>query len=261
MEVNQGFKDLKEGSLYVTISIVILLAIVGVALFLRSTFLPLLVLIMELVSYALFVLGLSKLRVGLLRVSETGKSLGNLGTNVFVLGALSLIFSDVYSPLLYLGFVLVAVGNGIVGYAVYKVGEEYNDEKLRLAGFMIMGLLSSVVGYPMCYFASSEMSVKSFERRQTATLEVSDKSVGYGWLRSSGEAEVTLFSQTEAEIVDVSFLGFPLTQISTRKLVPGENKVFLKFQIAGPLVPGNVYVVEFKLSDGTVKKASLVYEL
>ncbi|MCI2413931.1 MAG: DUF973 family protein [Candidatus Aramenus sp.] len=260
MEVNQGFKDLKEGSLYVTISIVILLAIVGMA-FLRFTLLSLLVLVMELVSYALFVLGLSKLRVGLLRVSETGRSLGNLGTNVFVLGALSLIFSDVYSPLLYLGSVLVAVGNGIVGYAVYKVGEEYKDEKLRLAGVMIIGVLSSVVGYPMCYFASSEMSAKSFERRQTVTLEVSDKSVGYGWLRSTGEAEVTLFSSTEAEIVDVFLLGFPLTQVSTRKLVPGENKVFLKFQIAGSLVPGNVYVAEFRLSDGTVKRASLVYEI
>ncbi len=260
MAINQGFKDLKDGSLYVTLSIVVLLVALPLA-FLRSFLLSFLLLGLELVSYALFVFGISKIRVGLFRTSERGGRLGNLGTNVFVLGALALIFSDIYLPLAYIGAILVVVGNAVLGYAIYQLGKEYGDERLKLSGVMIMGLISAVFGYPFCYLATSKLSTKSFEESQRKSIEVSDKSVGYGWLRSNGEAEVTIYSQTEAEIVDASLLGFPLLQVSPRKLIPGENKVSLKFQISSPLTIGNVYVIELKLSDGTVKKASVIYEV
>ncbi|AWR94089.1 DUF973 family protein [Acidianus brierleyi] len=262
----QALKNIKIGSLYYFIAIVLALVTESLAITIKSLSTSAAFLVLELIAYVILILGFSKLRVGFFTISkEINTNIGITGINIFIFGVIALLFSDIFSILLYLGAFLIVLGNVMIGLNIYKIGQNFEGNMEKVAGILIMITVTSFIGYIISYFASDELIKKVSQTPEEKPLQIvtTDKNVGYGILKSNGDANFTVYSKGVSEIVSAQIIGynFQVLQISPKTVGPGENKIYIKFNLSGLLSPGNIYNVEILLANNEKLLASLVYEI
>lgn len=264
----EAIRSIKSGSLYNTIAIIIAIAM-EIAYMLNPKFiLSFQFVAISLVDYFILLYGFTRMRYGFLglsRLTDVRTDLGGLGISIFIFGVIALIFSDLFFPLFYVGAALVAIGNALIGVTLYRVGTYYKAKLISVGGILIALSVGSLIGYVLVYTTSDKVieEISKIPPKPPFEIKTSDKSIGYGILKSSGIAEFKVNYDKEAEIVAVKFQGyeFPVLEISPKNVKMGENLIKIKFNLTAPLVPGNIYNVELMLSNNEKLLASLVYEM
>lgn len=262
----QALKNIKIGSLYYFLAIVLALITTSIAFVVKPLANSIVYLALELSAYVILILGFSKMRVGFFSISkEINTNIGITGINVFIFGVIALLFSDIFLILLYLGAFLIVLGNIMIGLTIYKIGQNFEGKMEKIAGILIMITVTSFIGYIISYFASNEIIKKVSQAPEEKPLQIatSDKTIGYGILKSNGDANFTVYSKGVSEIISAQIIGynFQVLQINPKTVGPGENKIYIKFNLSGILAPGNIYNVEVLLSNNEKLLASLVYEI
>jgi hypothetical protein len=262
----QALKNIKAGSFYYFIAIILALVTESLAYVIKSLSTSFALLILELAAYVILILGFSKLRVGFYTISkEVNSNIGVTGINLFIFGVIALLFSDILSILLYLGAFLIVLGNIMIGLTIYRIGQNFENNMEKIAGILIMITATSFIGYIISYIASDELIKKVSQAPEEKPLQMvtSEKDVGYGILKSNGDANFTVYSKGVSEIVSAQIIGynFQVLQINPKTVSPGENHVYIKFNLSGLLSPGNIYNVELLLANNEKLLASLVYEI
>ncbi|MCH4816425.1 MAG: DUF973 family protein [Saccharolobus sp.] len=263
----QALKNIKTGSLYYFLATIIALVTEVIILSEKSLVSSFFVLILELVTYGILLIGFSRMRMGFFQLSKTiNARIGITGVNIFIIGIIALLFGAILPILIYIGGSLVFIGDVMIGYTIYKIGQRFQVNTEKIAGILIMISIASFIGYLISYFASDEVMRKASQapREEKLLIVPSDKSIGYGILKSNGDANVVIYSKESSEIISAQIMGhnFQTLQISPKTVVAGENKIYIKFALSGVMfVPGNIYNLEILLANNEKLLASLVYEL
>lgn len=263
-----AIRNLKVGSLYNTIAIVLAIILEILNILIPKFLVSIEFLIVSLVDYFVLIYGFTRIRYGffgLSRLRDTRSDIGTTGISVFIFGIVVLLFSDIFYPLIYLGGLLVVVGDAMIGIAFYNIGRHYKVQLESIAGILIALTATSLAGYILSYIASNKIieEISKIPPKPPVEIKVSDKGIGFGILKSSGLADFKVYSNSEAEIVSVKLQGFDFQaiEISPKTVKPGENSIKAKFNLTVPLTPGNIYNVELLLSNNEKLLASLVYEM
>jgi Protein of unknown function (DUF973). len=263
----QALKNIKTGSLYYFLAIIIALVTEVVILRENSLANSFFVLIFELVAYGILLIGFSRMRTGFFQLSKTINTyIGTTGVNIFIIGIVALLFGAILPILIYIGGSLVFIGDVMIGYTIYKIGQRFQVNTEKIAGILVMISITSFIGYIISYFASDEVMRKMLQapREEKLLIVPSDKSVGYGILKSNGDANVVVYSKESSEIISAQIMGynFQALQINPKTVMAGENRIYIKFALSGvTFVPGNIYNLEILLANSEKLLASLVYEL
>lgn len=260
--LSEAIRSLKIGSLYSSIAIALAIMLEILYYFNPNFIQTPWFLIISTLAYFILLFGITRIGRAFL---ELKADIGSNGIQILILGLLSLLFSVFFSPFFYLGIALVAIGNALIGTAIYHLGKYYKVKSVWIAGILIGVSVASLPGYLLIYFNSDKIIQEATKIPQKPTIEikVSDKKIGYGILKSNGVAEFKIDYDKVAEIISAKLQGyeFQLLEISPKTVKPGENQIKAKFNLTAPLVPGNIYNVELYLSNGEKLLASLVFQM
>jgi len=191
------------------------------------------------------------------------------------------------------GLFIQAIGYLLIGLQFMKLGKEYNEDKIRKGGILVIvvSLLTlltafslnpsgigvviaivmfasifSIIAFILIYKSLNRMksmsafTLPSFQQTYQS-LPVTQQpltqiyQVGQGIIRGDGTAYITLYSSTQATIITTRVEGIALniTMMNPVILQPGQNPIIIKFDNVFQLIPGNSYTILFTLMIGMNK--------
>jgi len=276
----EAIKKLRKGSIYLAIG-TFLLGILGVITSLLiitaiNVFQPYnghsstneykiiedytILLFVELLGLITGVIGLRNIRSGFKILLDMGKDVRNgySGAKIYLVSMFLSVIGFILLPiglgliLFLIGTLFTLIGNILVGTGFYKVGRLYNDNIIKISGFISAVPISviSFIGYIMIYIGLGKMKMlsppkdtsphnnqtqndtsQSFNQLSNQTTNPPVYQIGQGILKNDGSVHISLYSSTEAIITSAKIDNMLLETdvIEPRILQPGQNEIMLKF--------------------------------
>ncbi|BDB98170.1 DUF973 family protein [Saccharolobus caldissimus] len=171
-------------------------------------------------------------------------------------------------PYIYTLLRIVAFSTLIVlAFSYRKLGEHYNSDLINYGSLIfILGVLTfifhfkyggflALIGIITMYVGISDILKEKFPRFKSSNVSL-------GVLRNNGEAELSVYSKNQIQVISATILGtnYISNTITPNVLTKGYNSLKINFNSPIQLTPKNIYTIRLSLSNGRTLDVNVIYE-
>ncbi|MDT7862583.1 MAG: DUF973 family protein [Saccharolobus sp.] len=171
-------------------------------------------------------------------------------------------------PYIYTLLRIVAFSTLIVlAFSYRKLGEHYNNDLINYGSLIFtLGVLIfifhlkyggflALIGIIAMYVGIGDILSEKFPKFKSSNVSL-------GVLRNNGEAELSVYSKNQIQVISATILGtnYISNTITPNVLTKGYNTLKINFNSPIQLTPKNIYTIRLSLSNGRTLDVNVIYE-